>query len=261
MKVVILCGGKGTRLREETEYKPKPMVEIGGWPIIWHIMKLYSYYGFKDFVLCMGYKQQVIREYFLNYRYMNSDVTVSLNSDYYITCHNSHDEDWNVTLVYTGLETKKGGRIKKIEPYLDGDRFMVTYGDGISNVNIQELIAFHEKEGDLATFTGVHPISRFATVELDASDKIIEWDEKKPLEGYINAGFFVLENKVLDYIDGDVELEEEPMKSLAQEGKLSMYKHNGYWQCMDTYRDWLMLEQLWQSGNAPWKAIINKDRF
>ena len=254
MKVVILCGGKGTRLREETEHKPKPMVEIGDRPIIWHIMKLYSYYGFKDFVLCMGYKHQVIREYFLNYRYMNSDVTVSLRSDYRITCHNNHDEDWNVTLAYTGLETKKGGRIKKIEPYLDGDRFMVTYGDGVSNVNIQELIAFHEKEGALATFTGVHPISRFATVEQDASGKVIEWDEKKPLESYINAGFFVFENKILDYIGGDVELEEQPMKNLAREGKLSMYKHNGFWQCMDTYRDYLLLEDLWGSGKPPWKV-------
>jgi len=254
VKVVILCGGKGTRLREETEHKPKPMVEIGDRPIIWHIMKLYSYYGFKDFVLCMGYKHQVIREYFLNYRYMNSDVTVSLRSDYRITCHNNHDEDWNVTLAYTGLETKKGGRIKKIEPYLDGDRFMVTYGDGVSNVNIQELIAFHEKEGALATFTGVHPISRFATVEQDASGKVIEWDEKKPLESYINAGFFVFENKILDYIGGDVELEEQPMKNLAREGKLSMYKHNGFWQCMDTYRDYLLLEDLWGSGKPPWKV-------
>jgi len=254
MKVVILCGGKGTRLREETEHKPKPMVEIGGRPIIWHIMKLYSYYGFKDFVLCMGYKHQVIREYFLNYRYMNSDVTMSLKSDCHVTCHNSPDEDWTVTLVYTGLETKKGGRIKKIEPYLDGDRFMVTYGDGVSNVNIRDLIAHHEKEGALATFTGVHPISRFATVEQDESGKITKWDEKKTLEGYMNAGFFVLENEVLDYIDGDVELEEQPMENLAYEGKLIMYKHNGFWQCMDTYRDYLLLEDLWESERAPWKV-------
>jgi len=254
MKVVILCGGKGTRLREETEHKPKPMVEIGGRPIIWHIMKLYSYYGFKDFVLCMGYKHQVIREYFLNYRYMNSDVTVSMNSDYRVTCHNSPDEDWNITLAYTGLETKKGGRIKKIETYLDGERFMVTYGDGVSNLNIQELIAWHEKERALATFTGVHPISRFATVEQDASGKVTEWDEKKPLESYINAGFFVFENKILDYIDGNVELEEQPMKNLAREGKLSMYKHNGFWRCMDTYRDYLLLEDLWRSGKPPWKV-------
>lgn len=217
-------------------------------------MKLYSHHGFKDFILCMGYKHQVIREYFLNYQYMNNDVTVSLKSDHYITCHNQHGEDWKVTLAYTGLETKKGGRINKIKSYLDGDRFMVTYGDGVSNVNIQELITFHTKKKALATFTGVHPISRFATVEQDLSGKIIDWNEKKPLEGYINAGFFVLENEVLDYIEGDVELEEQPMKKLAQEGKLNMYKHDGFWQCMDTYRDYILLENLWNGGKAPWKT-------
>jgi len=254
MKVIILCGGKGTRLREETEHRPKPMVEIGDRPIIWHIMKLYSHYGFNDFVLCLGYKHEVIREYFLNYRYMNSDVTVSLKEDSRILLRNNHDEDWNVTLAYTGLETKKGGRIKKVAPYLDRARFMVTYGDGVANINIRELIAFHEKEGVLATFTGVHPISRFATVEQDASGRIVEWNEKQPLEGYINAGFFVLEYEILDYIDGDVELEEQPMKQLTQEGKLSMFKHNGFWQCMDTYRDYLLLEELWRSGAPPWKV-------
>ena len=254
MKVVILCGGKGTRLREETEHKPKPMVEIGGRPILWHIMKLYSYYGFKEFILCMGYKHKVIREYFINYPYMNSDVTVSLDPGRSIICHNSHDEDWNVTLVYTGLETKKGGRIKKIEPYLDGERFMFTYGDGVSDVNIQALIEYHEKEGVLGTFTGVHPISRFATVDQDADGKIVDWDEKKQLEGYMNAGFFVVENKVLDYIEGDVEFEEEPMKNLAQERKVAMYRHDGFWQCMDTYRDYSLLTDLWEKGNAPWKV-------
>lgn len=254
MKIVILCGGMGTRLHEETEYKPKPMVEIGGRPIIWHIMKLYSHYGFKDFVLCMGYKHQVIREYFLNYRYMNSDVTVSLASDQNIMYHNCHDEDWNVTLAYTGQETKKGERIKMVESYLNGERFMVTYGDGVSDVNIKDLIACHEDEGVLATFTGVHPISRFATVERDASGKIIDWNEKKQLEGYMNAGFFVLENSVLDYIEGDVEFEEQPMKRLAQEGRIAMYKHDGFWQCMDTYRDYLLLTELWESGKAPWKV-------
>ena len=254
MKVIILCGGKGTRLREETEHKPKPMVEIGGKPIIWHIMKLYSHYGFKDFILCMGYKHQVIREYFLNYHYMNSDVTVSLNSERRIICHNSHDEDWDVTMVYTGEETKKGGRVKKVAKYLEGKRFMLTYGDGVADVNINELIAYHEEQGKLGSFTGVHPISRFATVEHDKDGKICDWNEKNPLEGYINAGFFVLEHTVLDYIAGDVELEEEPMKRLAREGKLGMYKHDRFWQCMDTYRDYLLLEDLWGSGRAPWKV-------
>lgn len=254
MKVVILCGGKGTRLREETEYKPKPMVEIGGRPIIWHIMKLYSHYGFKDFVLCMGYKHQVIREYFLNYGCMNSDVTVSLGNEHRLICHNRHKEDWTVTLAYTGEDTKKGGRIKQVAPYLEGERFMVTYGDGVANVNIKELIAYHEREGALATFTGVHPISRFATVDTDDTGKIINWNEKKPLEGFINAGFFVLEPAILNYLTGDVELEEEPMKRLAREGKLAMYRHNGYWQCMDTYRDYMLLSELWESGKSPWKV-------
>lgn len=252
MKVVILCGGKGTRLREETEYKPKPMVEIGRRPIIWHIMKLYSHYGFKEFVLCMGYKHQVIRDYFLNYRYMNTDLTVSLAADNTLVYHNSYDEDWLVTMAYTGQETKKGKRIKMIAPYLDGDRFMLTYGDGVANVNIDDLIAYHKTEGVSATFTGVHPISRFATVERNSSGKIIDWNEKKSLEGYINAGFFVLENNVLDYIEGDVEFEEEPMKRLAQEGKVAMYSHEGFWHCMDTYRDFMLLNEMWVGGNAPW---------
>jgi glucose-1-phosphate cytidylyltransferase len=254
MKVIILCGGMGTRLREETEYKPKPMVEIAGRPILWHIMKLYSHYGFKDFILCMGYKHQVIRDYFLNYRYMNSDVTISLSSNDEVICHNCHDENWNVTLAYTGYETKKGKRIKMVDRYLNGERFMVTYGDGLSNVNIMNLIAHHDKESALATFTGVHPISRFATVEHDESGKIIDFEEKKTLENYINAGFFVLESDVLEYIDGDVEFEEEPMKRIAQEGHLAMYRHEGFWQCMDTYRDYLLLTELWESGGAPWKV-------
>ena len=254
MAVIILCGGKGTRLREETEFKPKPMVEIGGRPIIWHIMKHYSNYGFKDFILCGGYKHQVIREYFLNYRFMNSDVTISLGSEFRTTFHNSHDEDWTVTLADTGLETKKGGRIKKVERYIKSKRFMVTYGDGVSNVNIKDLIAYHESQGVLATFTGVHPISRFATVDRDKAGNIIDWDEKKQLEGYMNAGFFVFERAVLDYIEGDVELEEGPMKRLAREGNLAMYKHNEFWQCMDTYRDFLFLSELWGRGDAPWKV-------
>ena len=254
MKVVILCGGKGTRLREETEHKPKPMVEIGNRPILWHIMKLYSYYGYNDFVLCLGYKHQVIRDYFLNYRYMNTDFTVSLGSEERIICHNSHEEDWNVTLAYTGEETKKGKRIKMVAPYLNGERFMMTYGDGISNVNIKQLIAYHEKEGSLATFTGVHPISRFATIEHDTEGRIVDWNEKKQLEGHMSAGFFVLENEILNYIEGDVEFEEEPMKRLAQKNKVAMYKHKGFWQCMDTYRDYALLAELWESGKAQWQV-------
>jgi len=234
------------------------MVEIGGRPILWHIMKLYSHYGLKDFILCMGYKHQIVREYFLNYHYMNSDVTVSLHSDRKLVCHNSHDEDWNVTLAYTGEDTKKGGRLKLVEPYLDGERFMMTYGDGVSDINVEKLIAYHEEKGVSATFTGVHPISRFATVEQDPDGKIVDWNEKKQLEGYMNAGFFVFENRVLDYIDGDVEFEEEPMRRLAQEGQVAMYRHKGFWQCMDTYRDYSLLSDLWGKGDAPWKVWEDK---
>lgn len=254
MKVVILCGGKGTRLREETEYRPKPMVEIGGRPIIWHIMKLYSHYGFKDFILCTGYKKEIIKEYFLNYRYMNSDITISLAADKKIVCNNNHAEDWNVTIADTGLDTPKSGRLKQIAPYLEGQRFMVTYGDGVADVDIKKLLSHHEAEGVLATFTGVHPISRFATVEYDENNTIIDWNEKKPLEGYMNAGFFVFENDALSYMKNNEELEEEPMKRLVAEKQLSMYKHEGYWQCMDTYRDYMLLSNLWNNGKALWKV-------
>jgi len=253
MKVVILCGGLGTRLREETEYKPKPMVEIGGRPILWHIMKIYSTYCFNDFILCLGYKQHIIREYFLNYEYMNNDFTINLGSREKIVYHSTHNENWNVTLVDTGLETKKGTRVKKIEPYIKEDRFMLTYGDGVGNINIRELINYHLKQGKIATFTGVHPISRFATVETDESGEITAWSEKKTLEGYINAGFFVLERKIFDYLDDDCELEERPMERLAKEKQIAMYKYDGFWHCMDTYRDYMFLQSLWERGEAPWK--------
>jgi glucose-1-phosphate cytidylyltransferase len=252
MKVVILSGGFGTRLREETEYKPKPMVEIGSMPILWHIMKLYSTYGHKDFVLCLGYKQNYIREYFLNYQYMNNDITIDLHSREKIICHNTHDEDWNITLVDTGLHTKKGSRVKMIEPYIKEDRFMLTYGDGIGNVNIKELLESHVAQKKTVTFTGVNPISRFATVETDQRGDIVDWSEKKALEGYINAGFFVLERRIFDYLNSDCELEEEPMRRLALERQVSMYRHRGFWQCMDTYRDHQLLQGMWEKGDAPW---------
>lgn len=253
MKVVILCGGMGTRLREETEFKPKAMIEIGGRPILWHIMKIYSAYGFNDFILCLGYKQHVIREYFLNYEYMSNDFTINLRSERKVLHHKRHNENWNVTLVDTGNESKKGTRIKRIEPYVEGEHFMVTYGDGVANINIKGLLDFHLKEGSVATFTGVHPISRFATAEMDGGGRIVGWEEKKKLEGYINGGFFVLGRKVFEYLGDDCELEEEPMKRLAQEGRLGMYRHEGFWHCMDTYRDYLLLDNLWCSEKAPWK--------
>lgn len=254
MKVVILCGGKGTRLREETEYRPKPMVRIGGRPIIWHIMKIYASHGFDEFVLCLGYKQRHLREYFLNYHTMNSDVTVSLGDSGRVTLHKEHMEPWDVTLADTGQETPKGTRIKQVAPYLEGERFMVTYGDGVGDIDISALVEHHEGGDQLATFTGVHPISRFATVDTDDEGRVRRWEEKRSLEDYINAGFFVFEPEVLDYIQGEVELEHEPMEKLTREGEVSMYRHEGFWHCMDTYRDYLDLNELWDSGDPPWKV-------
>lgn len=253
MKVIIFCGGMGTRFREETENKPKPMIEIGGKPVLWHIMKNYAMHGFNDFILCLGYKQNMIREYFLNYEYMNNDFTINLKSKEKITHHNEHEEDWNVTLVDTGRTTQKGTRLKIIEPYIKEEQFMLTYGDGVSNVNIKELLQFHLKKGKTATFTGVHPISRFATIGVDKQGDVISWKEKNPIEEYINAGFFVFEKKIFDTLNKDCELEEEPMETLAKDGRVAMYKHEGFWQCMDTYRDYLFLKDLWEKGDAPWK--------
>jgi glucose-1-phosphate cytidylyltransferase len=253
MKVVILCGGMGTRLREETEYRPKPMVEIGDKPILWHIMKIYSSFGFNNFIICLGYKQHIIREYFINYEYMNNDFTINLSSYKKIISHNAHNENWNVTLVNTGLETKKGTRIKKIEPYIKDDRFMLTYGDGVGDVDVRKLLGYHLEHKKIATFTGVHPISRFATVEMNEKGEIIGWSEKKHLEKHINAGFFVFEKKIFDYLNDDCELEEEPMAQLAKENQIAMYKHDGFWHCMDTYRDYLFLTNLWEKGKPPWK--------
>jgi len=254
MKVVILCGGMGTRLREETEYKPKPMVEVGGRPILWHIMKIYSTYGFNDFVLCLGYKQHAIKEYFLNYEYMNNDFTINLKSKNKIVSHVTHGDDWNITLVDTGLETKKGTRIKMIEPYIKEDQFMVTYGDGVGDINIKNVIAQHRQQKKIVTFTGVHPISRFATVGFDKKGEVVSWKEKDTIDEYINVGFMVLDRKIFSYLDDDCELEEGPMEKLAQARKAGMYKHEGFWQCMDTYRDNLFLRSLWDKGNAPWKV-------
>jgi glucose-1-phosphate cytidylyltransferase len=253
MKVVIFCGGMGTRLREETEYKPKPMVEIGGRPILWHIMKTYSMYGFNDFVLCLGYRQNAIREYFLNYEYMNNDFTINLKSREKMISHLTHNDNWNVTLVDTGLKSKKGTRIKKIEPYIKENSFMVTYGDGIGNINIKELVNHHTKSKKLVTFTGVHPTSRFATIGFNDDGSIISWKEKGKMDEYINVGFMVLNRKVFAYLDDDCELEEEPMERLAQDKQIAMYKHNDFWHCMDTYRDYIYLEGLWQKDQAPWK--------
>lgn len=254
MKVVILCGGKGTRMREETEYKPKPMVEIGGQPILWHIMQIYARHGFTDFVLALGYKGHVIKEYFLNYQFMHDDFTVHLGDGTVTTHRNNSPHNWTVTLVNTGQETLKGARIARVARYLDGERFMATYGDGLADVDVNGLLAFHQEAGTIGTFTGVRMPSRFGAVQTDAQGRIRSWQEKPRLESYINGGFFVFERRFLDYIseDDNCELEKEPLERLAAEGQLSMYPHDGFWHCMDTYRDYLHLNEIWDAGQASW---------
>lgn len=253
MQVVILCGGLGTRIREETQFKPKAMIEIGDKPIIWHIMKMYSVHGFNDFILCLGYKQEAIRKFFLDYEHIHSDLTLNLASKEKTIHHKKHGEDWNVTLIDTGNETKKGTRVKKIEPFIKGDRFMLTYGDGVADIDIKKLIDYHHEQGKIATFTGAHSISRFGAAETDEKGEIIDWTEKKKFEQYVNAGFFVFERKIFDYLDGDYEIELEPIMKLAKERQLNMYKHNGFWHCMDTYKDYDYLQNLWKKENPPWK--------
>ncbi len=254
MKVVILCGGQGTRLREETEYKPKPMVQIGDRPILWHIMKTYEAYGFSEFILCLGYRQEYIKEFFLHYEHMSCDFSIDFATGQTTFLDSGQRPRWKVTLVDTGLDTKKGGRLRKVEPYIDGEEFMMTYGDGVADVNLEQLLNHHRRIGKLATFTGVHPISRFGTVEVNKEGNVVAWREKTPLEAHISGGFFVLNRGVFDYIERDCEFEEEPMQRLAENGQVAMYRHEGFWHCMDTYRDYLWLNELWARGNAPWRC-------
>jgi glucose-1-phosphate cytidylyltransferase len=257
VKVVILAGGLGTRLREETEFKPKPMVEIGGRPILWHIMKTYAHHGYNEFVVCLGYKGDVIRDYFLHYEIRNRDFTVTLGSRD-IEIHNQHTESgWRVTLAETGEKTLTGGRLRRAAPYL-GERFMVTYGDGVSDINIKNLIAFHERHGKLGTVTAVHPTSRFG--ELSISDEMVKGFYEKPQvsEGWINGGFFVFERAMLDLLTGDEEsLEHGVLGKLASMNELAVYRHSGFWQCMDTHREMVLLNDLWRSGKAPWAAWLS----
>jgi len=254
MKVVIFCGGKGTRLREETEFKPKPMVEIGGRPIIWHIMARYARYGYKDFVLPLGYKGEVLKQYFHDYKFRNTDCTVDLRTGACTLHEGVAAADWRVTLCDTGQETLKGGRIKRIARHIDSDRFMVTYGDGVADINIEKLVAFHLQSGTMGTFTGVRMPSRFGTVKTDERGTILAWEEKPILDEYINCGFFVFKRAFLDYLseDENCDLEKDPLEKLAQEGQLSMYPHEGQWQCMDTLRDSQKLNGLWDQGKAFW---------
>lgn len=256
MKVVILCGGLGTRLREETEFRPKPMVEIGSRPILWHIMKTYSHYGFKDFVLCLGYKGEMIKEYFYNYEVLNNDFTVELGKKKNLDIHSSHDEDgWRITLADTGDRALKGARLKQVEKYIDGDCFMMTYGDGVANVNIKDLLDFHKAHGKLATVTGVNPVSLFG--DLKIKDNKVETFREKSKDGknLVSGGFFVFDREIFDYLtfDENCDLEIGPLEKIVEKGELMVYKHPGFWACMDTYRDVELLNRLWKENKAEWK--------
>ena len=256
MKVVLLAGGFGTRLSEETNVRPKPMVEIGGKPILWHIMKIYSSYGFNEFVVLLGYKGYHIKEYFTNYFLHQSDVTVDLK-DNSMEVHNNHSEPWKVTLLDTGLHTMTGGRIKKAQDFIGEESFMMTYGDGVSNININELIKFHKTHGQAVTMSSVQPDGRFGALNINNENRIKEFREKPKGDGnWINAGFFVCNSEVFDYIDSDegVVFEEAPLQRLAQDGKLYTYKHTGFWKPMDSLKDKSDLNKLWNDGEAPWKV-------
>ena len=254
MKVVILAGGFGTRISEESYMKPKPMIEIGGKPILWHIMKIYSSYGFNEFVICAGYKQHMIKEYFSDYFLHMSDITFDIANNKMII-QNTNSEPWKVTVVDTGLNTMTGGRVKRIQKYIGDEDFMLTYGDGVSDVNIRELVAFHKKHGKIATMTAVNAGQKFGVLDINESNTIKAFREKSDSDGsMINAGFMVLKPQIFDYIDADTTIfERAPLESVASQGELMAFKHEGFWQCMDTQRDKTQLEEKWNSGNAPWK--------
>ncbi|MBI5640903.1 MAG: glucose-1-phosphate cytidylyltransferase [Nitrospirae bacterium] len=257
MPVVILAGGLGTRLREQTEFIPKPMVPVGTRPIIWHIMKIYAHHGFRRFIVCLGYKGEIIKEYFFHYKIRSSDFTVNLGDYQDVRIHNSSDEeDWEVTLADTGLKALTGARIKRIERYIDAGRFLLTYGDGLADIDVRNLVSFHMSHGRLATVTGVRPPSRFGEL-ITEGVRVAEFGEK-PQAGnsMINGGFFVFERGVFDYLSGDdtCTLEREPLERLARDEQLMVYHHGGFWQCMDTLRDMSLLNEYWDSGKAPWKV-------
>ncbi len=256
MKVVILAGGFGTRISEESHLKPKPMVEIGGRPILWHIMKIYSHYGFNDFVVCLGYKGYCIKEYFAHYFLHEADVTFDFRMSNQQFVHNHHAEPWKVTLVDTGLNTMTGGRVKRIQPYIGNEPFMMTYGDGVSDVDIHKLVEYHKSHGKLATVTSVQPSGRFGLLAL-SEENIVQGFQEKPKGdgGWINGGFFVLQPEVFNYIENDSTIfERAPLENLAKDNQLVAYKHEGFWQPMDTMRDKDNLESLWQKNKAPWKV-------
>jgi len=253
VKVLLLAGGLGTRLREETEYRPKPMVEIGGHPIIWHIMKNFSHFGLEDFVIAAGYRGEVIKDYFLNFRGRSQDFTVSLSKGDVAYHAAEHDDmDWTVTVADTGKDTMTGGRVKRAARYTEG-RFMVTYGDGLADVNVDQLLAFHESHGRLATVTTTRPSTRFGVLDLGLDGVVERFREKPQADGHVNAGFFVFEPEVLDYLDDECVLEREPLERLAADRQLMAYEHTGFWQPMDTFREFQMLNEMWDAGDAPWR--------
>jgi len=257
MKVVIFAGGLGTRISEETDTRPKPMVEIGGMPILWHIMKTYGSYGFNEFIICLGYKGYVIKEYFMNYFLHNSDLTVDLENNN-VTYHNSNSEKFKVTLVETGLNTKTAGRLKVVQPYIGNEDFMLTYGDGVCDVDLKQLLAYHKKHGRIATVTAVALEARFGGMDLGNDSEVVSFREKAKDESkWINGGYFVLKPEVFKYLDGDMSnmmWEDEPLERLTNDNQLQAYQHHGFWKCMDALRDKIELEQLWQSGQAKWKT-------
>ena len=256
MKVVIFAGGLGTRLMEETEARPKPMVEIGGRPILWHIMKFYESQGFNDFIICLGYKQAMIKEYFINYFFTNSDITVDLSNNK-TTVHQPTQENFKVTLVDTGYETNTAGRLKRVQKYIGNESFLLTYGDGVSDVNIKKLLAFHKTKGKIATLTSVQLPGRFGNLEIDENGDVLKFVEKPVDDGFwINGGFMVLEPSVFNYLEGnmdEIQFEKGPLIEITKSGELATYKHYGFWKCMDAMRDKIELEELWNYGKAPWK--------
>lgn len=256
MKVVILAGGFGTRISEESIYKPKPMVEIGGMPILWHIMKLYSHYGFSEFVICAGYKQHVIKEYFADYFLHTSDVTFDFSKDGELTIHQHRAEPWKVTIVDTGLNTMTGGRVKRIRPYIDNEPFFLTYGDGVSDLDIAALLGYHKRHGRLVTISSYNAGQRFGVLDISDSGNVLEFREKTQGDGnMINIGYMVCQPEFIDYIEDDTTvLEKDPLEKAARAGHLMAYKHAGFWQCMDTVREREQLEKMWAAGNAPWKV-------
>lgn len=255
MQVVILAGGFGTRISEESSQRPKPMIEIGGKPILWHIMKIYSHFGYNDFIICLGYKGYMIKEYFANFCIQNADLTIDLTKDNKLTFHQNVTEPWKITMVDTGSESMTGGRIKRVKDFIQGDQFLMTYGDGLANLDIKKLVDFHNKHGKLVTLTATQPMGRYGSLNL-SNDTVVSFHEKTVKDAnWINGGYFVMRKKFLDYIDNDFTvLEKDPLERVAKEGNLIAFKHSDFWQPMDTMRDKSFLEELWKTNNAPWKT-------